>query len=69
MAASGGDFERPLGAFLALDVAQIAVVRWGGDLARFSRGKRALPGEVADHVAQRRRCNDLRIANPCGLGP
>ena len=68
VASGGGDFERALGAFLALDLAQVAGGGVGGDLAGFGGGEGGLAGVVAHHLVQRACGQDLRPADPGGLG-
>ena len=69
MPPGGGDLQRAFGAFLALNLAQVAARQCEGHLARLGGGDRYLPGVVAHHVAQIGGGDDLCLAHPCGLRP
>lgn len=69
VAAGGGDLQRPLGAFLSLDLAQVgdAVAATHGPRLGPSQHLRAL--EVVDQGDQRARRQHGHVAGPGGFGP
>ncbi len=62
------DFERPFGAFLSLDLAQVAGQRISANLAGLRRRNRGLACEMAHNIRQGLGTDHLRCANPCSLG-
>jgi hypothetical protein len=69
MAAGGGELERPLGTFLALDVAQVELCRLRLMDLRLRPRQHLRALEVIGDLDQRVRCDDLDVrARPGGLG-
>ena len=64
MTAGGGDLERPLGAFLALDVEEIEPGDGRGDKPRLGRRQQLGPLEMVDDREQARRRDDLDLTGP-----
>jgi len=63
-----GDFERALGTFLALDLAQVELAGHVQHGARRGRGQGAMAFEMVDQGDQRTRRQDRHLAGPGGFG-
>ena len=69
VAASRGDLQGPLGAFLAFHIAQIGRRLVVPHRAGLGRAHHLRAAEMVDHGDQRARSQDLGVAGPGGLGP